>query len=1212
MRARGAKLTNSGTINAQAGGTLSVQDNGAILEQAAGGTINGPGTVNLGTSATLRVAGGQLAANSDVNLSGGGSGIAFTGAGTPTGHVDAVGAFNTHPISGNLPTGFSIDVAPAVLLRASSNWTNAGTITLLGNSAAGGASQLATQNGNNADAETLTNTGTIVSAGSTGTEYIYGDLINQGTISAAGPGLAFLVAGFETRIPKLTNAGNLTAPSGGGMTVSDGAILEQASGGTINGPGPVNIATSSTLRIAGGQLAANSDVNLTGGGSGITFTGAGTPTGHVDVLGTFTTHPISGNIPAGYSIDIASGVLLRAIADWTNAGTITLNSVAGSTPQLATENGNAGNAETLTNTGTIASAGTGGTQYLSGDVKNSGTISITTPSFYFKDNQEFRFPTVINQAGGSILLAQSAGIEATNTQSFDLQGGHLTSSAAGSFTGTLRNSGGEVRPGGSGVGTLSVNGTYRQLTGGTLVADVVTSGGATTNDRVAVSADGNLGGRLQIRTNGVGPSLGSRHQVVTTGAGQRFGTFAEVRGLLSGAFDIEYFTNRVELVTVPAPDVPAFSIGDASIVEGNSGTTDLVLPVTISPPPDAGVTVRVDYATGDDTATAGSDYTATSGTLTFAPGDTSEEIRVPVSGDTAVEPDEKLLVGLDAPAGAPLRDGRATGTINGDDVALTSLTPDRGGTPGSATITVTGAGFGPGSGLSLSRGGAVLAGTNPTAYADGTRLSATVDLTGAALGAWDVNATGRGGATASRPAGFTVEAAREGRTPVAATAPAALRSGFFGTFNVTLFNTGNTDQDICLIRVSGENVEMRRLGAEAFTTGPLEIDGDDPSDTPGQPRIGVLPANSSRSLIIEFKSTTQVAHAGLRMLVEVFTCEELPPGTAPPPPPPDLTEHPPNPPGGITHPAPSGSAGSTIDNRIASDPNDIEGPGGVDNPAGDPAERWIRPDGNLGYTIRFENVPTATAPAVLVTVSHPLDPAVDLDSFELGSLGWGNVEVDVPSGLQSFHGEVPLADGDSVYVDAALDRATRTVNWRLETIDPDTGQLQTDPDGGFLPPENGTGNGNGRVTYSARLLNGVANGATVPAQAEIVFDVNAPIDTPTWTNSVDRGAPAERGDRGDPARRERRSRLRSAAQRELVRQRSHARVGDRLLRDPRRQGRWCLRNLERRHDWNLRQLPHGARIELLVHQPRARRGRQRGGAAGGSGYNRRRGPMRAR
>ena len=81
---------------------------------------------------------------------------------------------------------------------------------------------------------------------------------------------------------------------------------------------------------------------------------------------------------------------------------------------------------------------------------------------------------------------------------------------------------------------------------------------------------------------------------------------------------------------------------DPTLVEGNSGTRNLVYSVKLANPSDFPVTVG--YATGTGTATAGGDYTPVSGTLTFAPGATSLSVSVPVFGDTNLQ-------GL--PAGGP-------------------------------------------------------------------------------------------------------------------------------------------------------------------------------------------------------------------------------------------------------------------------------------------------------------------------------------------------------------------------------------------------------------------------------------------------------------------------------------------------------------------------------------------------------------------------------
>jgi len=110
---------------------------------------------------------------------------------------------------------------------------------------------------------------------------------------------------------------------------------------------------------------------------------------------------------------------------------------------------------------------------------------------------------------------------------------------------------------------------------------------------------------------------------------------------------------------------PTVSVGNASVVEGDIGTTTLSLPVTLSGP--SGREVDVDYATSDGTATAGSDYTATSGTLVFAAGETSKQIDVTVTGDLWVESNETLSVTLSSPFNADLGTSVATGTITNDD-----------------------------------------------------------------------------------------------------------------------------------------------------------------------------------------------------------------------------------------------------------------------------------------------------------------------------------------------------------------------------------------------------------------------------------------------------------------------------------------------------------------------------------------------------------------
>ncbi len=111
--------------------------------------------------------------------------------------------------------------------------------------------------------------------------------------------------------------------------------------------------------------------------------------------------------------------------------------------------------------------------------------------------------------------------------------------------------------------------------------------------------------------------------------------------------------------------VPTLTIGDATITEGNSGTTTATFTVTLSPPSSQSVTAL--YGTSDGTASGQSDYAPASGTLTFAPNETTQTISVTVNGDALNEADETFTVKLLNATGAAIGDGEATGTITDDD-----------------------------------------------------------------------------------------------------------------------------------------------------------------------------------------------------------------------------------------------------------------------------------------------------------------------------------------------------------------------------------------------------------------------------------------------------------------------------------------------------------------------------------------------------------------
>ncbi len=127
--------------------------------------------------------------------------------------------------------------------------------------------------------------------------------------------------------------------------------------------------------------------------------------------------------------------------------------------------------------------------------------------------------------------------------------------------------------------------------------------------------------------------------------------------------------NSTESVTTVA--MPSLSIADVSVVEGNSGQTNMVFSVQLAPA--SPLTVTVAFATTDGTAQAGIDYVATNGILTFIPGQTTTNVIVAVLGDTVMEGHKTFTVTLSSPVNAVLADAVATGTILDDDAVRVSL-----------------------------------------------------------------------------------------------------------------------------------------------------------------------------------------------------------------------------------------------------------------------------------------------------------------------------------------------------------------------------------------------------------------------------------------------------------------------------------------------------------------------------------------------------------
>jgi RHS repeat-associated protein len=194
---------------------------------------------------------------------------------------------------------------------------------------------------------------------------------------------------------------------------------------------------------------------------------------------------------------------------------------------------------------------------------------------------------------------------------------------------------------------------------------------------------------------------------------------------------------------------------------------------------------------------------------------------------------------------------------------------------------------------------------------------------------------------------------------------------------------------------------------------------------------------------------------------------------------------PPGDPGG------GGGAGGGSGGAVSRDPNSLLGPAGCGT------SNFIASGTPLSYQINFENDPKATAPAQQVVIKNTLDPNLDLSTFQFTAIAFGDTLLTIPSGSQYYQTTVPITNNGetfNVLVQASLDLITRQVTVTFQSIDPTT-ELPPDVLAGFLPPENGTGRGEGYVSYTVSPKAGLPTGTQIRDVANITFDINSAIAT---------------------------------------------------------------------------------------------------------------------
>lgn len=177
----------------------------------------------------------------------------------------------------------------------------------------------------------------------------------------------------------------------------------------------------------------------------------------------------------------------------------------------------------------------------------------------------------------------------------------------------------------------------------------------------------------------------------------------------------------------------------------------------------------------------------------------------------------------------------------------------------------------------------------------------------------------------------------------------------------------------------------------------------------------------------------------------------------------------------------------------------------------------IVPGDRIEYTIYFENVITATAPAQEVFITDLLSIDLDWNTIRFEEVAFDKTIVAIDDGggnqFQTRQQIVDYRDGDNrtwwVDIFGILDPSTGLVEWTFRTLDPETGDLPIDALAGFLPPNDDTKRGEGHVTFSILPKADIPLGTEIRNKASIIFDINDAIITNEVRRVIDVAPPEE-------------------------------------------------------------------------------------------------------
>uniref|UniRef100_UPI0038923078 Calx-beta domain-containing protein n=1 Tax=Acinetobacter baumannii TaxID=470 RepID=UPI0038923078 len=280
-------------------------------------------------------------------------------------------------------------------------------------------------------------------------------------------------------------------------------------------------------------------------------------------------------------------------------------------------------------------------------------------------------------------------------------------------------------------------------------------------------------------------------------------------------------TSAVGVGTIVDNDpAPVLNITGPATINETAGTATYTVTLTGN----TSLPVTVNYGTANGTATSGTDYTSTSGTLTFAVGETSKTITIPILNDFKVENSENYTISLSSPSNATINTGSVSTSIIDDDVApVVDLDAnDSSGATGNDYKAHYVVGAAP---ISIADLDVKVTDGNVTVPSQQHIKSATVELTNAQTG--DVFTYG------SMPSGIT--ASKVGNTITLTSATGSTLADFEAAIKAVTFKASETTPNATVDRIVKVNVTDigDNVSNNAFTT--ITVNVIQAPGTPGSP-----------------------------------------------------------------------------------------------------------------------------------------------------------------------------------------------------------------------------------------------------------------------------------------------------------------------------------------------------------------------------------------